>query len=104
MSSVGVFMGAADSCRDAARLASEACERSLTIRERVDLQAHLLVCIACRTYRRQLRSLQLLARSSPTPDLTRAPDAGLSSEARGRILEALRRKATASNTEEKKTL
>lgn len=37
------------SCKEATRLASDAFERKLSIRERLSLRMHLLICHMCRT-------------------------------------------------------
>ena len=94
-------MGAADSCRDAARLASEAGERSLTMRERVDLQAHMLICVACRNYRHQLRSLQRMLRSQQAVEQMVAPEVRLPPASRQRILAALNRSSSTVDNEKK---
>ncbi len=45
-------------CRQACRLLSEAQDRRLTRRERLALAYHLLICVHCRRYRKQLAFLR----------------------------------------------
>jgi hypothetical protein len=42
-------------CREYARLSSEALDRPLSRSERCALKIHLLTCLACRRYARQVR-------------------------------------------------
>lgn len=41
------------SCQEVVRLASEALERRLTLRERLALRMHFAICYLCRRYARQ---------------------------------------------------
>jgi len=50
-------------CRDATRLASKALDTSLTLRERVGLRIHLMMCDGCKRYREQLSHLRDLIRA-----------------------------------------
>jgi hypothetical protein len=45
-------------CREFARLSSEALDRPLTLAERSALKIHLLSCLACRRYARQIGFLR----------------------------------------------
>lgn len=45
-------------CREATRLAAHAMDRPLTLRERLKLSLHNLLCRYCRNYARQLRFLR----------------------------------------------
>lgn len=47
-------MSAIFSCREAARLASEAQDHPLAMRQRMALRMHTMMCAACRTYERQI--------------------------------------------------
>ncbi len=49
-------------CRDATRLASKAMDTRLTVRERVGLRLHLLMCEGCKRYRAQLVRLRKIIR------------------------------------------
>lgn len=99
------------SCRQASQLISDAMNRRLTLRERVSLRIHLMVCRACREFKRQAaivreamrvaadgaalgvtqgaaqEATQDAARGAPEPAAT---SAGLSPEARERIRKAVR--------------
>ncbi|MEO8536375.1 MAG: zf-HC2 domain-containing protein [Betaproteobacteria bacterium] len=46
------------SCREAARLVSEAQDRPLTVTERVKLRLHLFVCSGCSRFARQIEFLR----------------------------------------------
>jgi len=46
------------SCKDATRLASEKLDRELTLRERMALRAHLLICVGCARFEQQLRFMR----------------------------------------------
>ena len=48
----------APACRDVTRLQSRALDESLPLRKRVGLKCHLLFCVWCRRYGRQLRFLR----------------------------------------------
>ncbi|OIO55017.1 MAG: hypothetical protein COX57_00900 [Alphaproteobacteria bacterium CG_4_10_14_0_2_um_filter_63_37] len=41
-------------CRQASVLVSQRLDRPLTLRERLDLHLHLLICVACRHFDRQM--------------------------------------------------
>jgi hypothetical protein len=45
-------------CKQASELASQSLERALTRSERWSLRFHLLVCVACARFNRQLASIQ----------------------------------------------
>jgi hypothetical protein len=80
-------------CREASQLVSESLDRKLTRAERWALRLHLLYCIACRRYRRQIFLLKSALRR-PAGD--RCPPQGplstteLGPEARERIKRRLR--------------
>jgi len=77
------------SCRDAARLISEASERDLGPAERAGLLMHLALCRACRNFRRSVRFLEaLLLAAAKTQALSSAEN--LSPAAKDRISRALR--------------
>ncbi|THF63306.1 zf-HC2 domain-containing protein [Pseudothauera rhizosphaerae] len=48
-------------CKDATRLCSEALDRPLTLRERLTLRAHLLICTGCTRYNEQMAALRRIA-------------------------------------------
>ena len=74
------------SCAEVSRLTSVALDESLPLRSRLVLRIHLMLCLWCRRNEAQLRIMRSLARRlAPTQDGA----AGLSSDARRRIAEAL---------------
>jgi hypothetical protein len=46
------------SCKQAARLVSLSCERTLTWREDIVMHVHLWMCKTCNRYRKQVRALR----------------------------------------------
>ena len=76
-------------CADAAKLLSASQDLDLTRAERIALRMHLLICKACRRYRRQLAFIQEAMRK---PSASVEPDESgrsLSPEARERIKNSL---------------
>jgi predicted anti-sigma-YlaC factor YlaD len=69
-------------CRQASRLVSEGMDRDLCFMERLGLRLHLMICSACRAWRRQVLLIRRLLRSG-------TDDATLTPMARQRILAAL---------------
>lgn len=81
-------------CKQVAPLLSASLDRRAGPRERVTLKLHLLVCVYCVRYLRQLRFVREALRdreAAPADDS--ADDAGLPGGARQRIAEALRGRA-----------
>lgn len=83
------------SCRRAAQLLSEAMDRRLSLGERLALQLHLRLCVLCERYRRQLDIVRAaIRRHAGRFETAILPEeVVLSSGARQRLLEALRRGA-----------
>ena len=52
-------------CKESTRLLSHAQDRPLRLRERLSLLLHLLTCLGCRNYRRQLDFLRRACRGLP---------------------------------------
>lgn len=50
-------------CKEVTYLLSEAQDRPLGLTERMPLRLHLMMCVGCRNYGRQLDFLRLAARS-----------------------------------------
>ncbi|MBH2002164.1 MAG: zf-HC2 domain-containing protein [Moraxellaceae bacterium] len=50
-------------CRQATQLLSEKQDRQLVLRERSNLQLHLLVCRSCRRYGKQIKTLSQLSKT-----------------------------------------
>ena len=65
-------------CKDATRLASEQFDRALTLRERLALRGHLLICTGCARFARQLdfmrRALGRYGRGETPPGRDERPD------------------------------
>ena len=79
------------SCRKATKLISVAMDRPLTRGERVSLRCHLVICSACRRYRRQLRALRhFVSRYAERVDESLVTTGQtLSADARARIRSAI---------------
>jgi len=83
-------MSAIFSCREASRLASTAIDGHLSWPKRIEMNFHLVMCSACRTYRRQIIGLDRAVRQrvgSSSVDQNIRLDAA----ARARLAEALRK-------------
>ena len=76
-------------CKEATRLVSEAQDRRLGWSERIGLGFHLLICVWCRRYARQIRFLTRALRSN-TAKASASPVAHLDNAARSRIKESLK--------------
>jgi len=82
------LLGTLQPCRQMVPLMSESLERRLSIRERVGLRLHLLVCAWCARYLRQIKSLRfILCGQSSQLSAELAPS--LADDARERIARAL---------------
>lgn len=75
-------------CRDAARLQSEALDAKLCFSKRLGLWLHLLICKWCRRYGKQIQFLSH-ASQEHEEDLANAVPQTLSAEARERIRQRL---------------
>lgn len=49
-------------CREATKLLSDSLERRLTVRQRIGLRLHVMMCSACRAYGRQIAVLNRMFR------------------------------------------
>lgn len=79
-------------CREAAALLSDRSERPLALHERLALRMHLLICGACRRYRRYLESLhQSLGGDAPAVEGPDATGESLSADEKLRIRHALKK-------------
>jgi hypothetical protein len=76
-------------CRQATRLQSLALERPLSLRERVGLKIHLVLCRWCKRYGIQIRFLRSVAQKQSDHEQT-LPVAALSPEARERMKQQLK--------------
>ena len=79
------------SCREVTQLVSESLDRRLSLRQRVSMKMHLMMCRLCSRYNKQLAGLRDTFRlhAMREDDIDIYP-AFLSSEARERIKHALR--------------
>lgn len=50
-------------CHEVTRLYSEAQERELTLKERMGLQMHVLMCDGCRNFGKQMHTLRRVVRA-----------------------------------------
>lgn len=76
------------SCKDASRAMSAERDRELSLFERVSLMGHLVVCSACRLYRRQIALLDRWCRGAGLSDAAGGNAAGgenLTAESRERL-------------------
>jgi hypothetical protein len=76
-------------CKQAARLQSEAMDRRLSFSEKTGLRLHLLLCKWCRRYGEHLKFLRSAARQCEEHQGHQASE-GLSPEARRRIEQRIR--------------
>ncbi len=78
------------SCKEAIRLASEALDRPLSLRSRMGLRMHLLMCSGCRAASRQMKTLDSLIRGkfARDPD-SPATSPSLDPAARDRVRQAV---------------
>ena len=76
------------SCKDAAKTVAEALERELPFHRRMALNFHLLICSACRRYRRQVVGMNRLIRRYVRE--SSQPVVELDSATRQRFVERLR--------------
>lgn len=78
------------SCREVTRLVSESLDRDLSLRQRISMKMHLLMCKLCSRYNKQLASLRQAIRlhAMRDEDIDVYPGS-LSSEARERIKKSL---------------
>ncbi len=70
-------------------LASEARERTLTLRETITLKLHLFTCEACRRYVAQIERMSRMFKPQIEENVAVEPAVKLSTEARERIKSAL---------------
>lgn len=50
-------------CREVTRLYSEAQERKLTLKERISLSLHVLMCTGCHNFGQQMQALRQIVRA-----------------------------------------
>lgn len=76
------------SCKEAAKASAEALEHQLSLYRRFALRFHLLICSACRRYRRQTIGLNRLVRRYVREST--GPVTELDAQTRQRLVERLR--------------
>lgn len=79
------------SCKEVSVLMSQSIDRRLSWRERWGARTHLLLCTACRRFKRQVEFLHKATRQYAGEGLRAAYRLGLSVAARDRIRQALAR-------------
>ena len=77
-------------CKEASQLVSHACDRRLTLGERIGLQMHLLICSACARFARQIRFLREATRRLASGELDGPEYPAMPPAARSRIQRKLR--------------
>jgi len=80
-------------CREVARLASEALDRKLTLKERIGLRFHLMMCKLCTRYVRQLKFVHQAICDGIDVNHVKGSGARLSEIARARIRNQLDRRS-----------
>ncbi len=78
-------------CREVTQFASESLDRKLTLKERIGLRFHLLMCKLCARYVRQLKFMHQASRAVDENNVI-GTGAQLNESARDRILNQLNRK------------
>ncbi|HWT03734.1 MAG TPA: hypothetical protein VN256_26025 [Pyrinomonadaceae bacterium] len=80
-------------CEEVLPVLSQSLERKLTLRERVTLRLHFLICVYCLRYLKQLRLMRasVRARSEQIETGDSAPAPALPEDARERLKRALER-------------
>ncbi len=76
-------------CREASRLASQAQDRSLNLKERIGLGLHLLICIGCQGFTRQLKQIRQACQRVTNSEGMNAKTEVLSTTAKARILQEI---------------
>lgn len=60
--------GMMPTCKEVHRLVSEAMDRDLSLTERLRVRMHMLICVACSRFERQMALLRSALRRFPGPD------------------------------------
>jgi hypothetical protein len=76
-------------CKEASQLVSQACDRRLTLRERIGLRLHLLICDACARFARQIRFLRTVTQRAAAGGMEDRMPAAMPPAARKRIQDKL---------------
>jgi hypothetical protein len=78
-------------CKEVSELASQSLDRQLRLTERIGLRVHLMYCRLCSRYVRQLRFMHKATASIDQHEGSDEGQSKLSTEARNRIRQRLRR-------------
>jgi hypothetical protein len=76
--------GILPTCKEVHALVSEGMDRDLSLSERLRLRVHLLMCVACRRFGRQMVLLRGAMRSFPAFDTDASADMAKGGEGGGR--------------------
>ena len=81
-------------CKELTFWMSESLEQKLSLRQKMVLKLHYLICVWCKRYNEQIHALRDISRSYAAEDsrLSEASSTTLSPEARERLKQALSRK------------
>ena len=60
-----MLFGQIPSCEEVTRLVSESLDRPLSLRNRIGLRLHLMICVVCSRYRKHLRFIRDAVRGHP---------------------------------------
>jgi len=77
------------SCQEASRLASQALDQALTLRERLGLRLHQTICSGCRGFARQLQHIRRACRRIEESEGVNVKTEALSATAKARILQEI---------------
>ncbi|MGH7451749.1 MAG: zf-HC2 domain-containing protein [bacterium] len=78
-------------CKEVTRMASEAMERKLPLRQRFDMKLHLLICALCLRYVKQLQFIRdAVQQHAAQIENGAAPPSALSHDARERMKQRLK--------------
>lgn len=86
------------SCKQASELVSQSLDRPLTMRERLSVRFHLLICAACARFSRQLAYMQATIEKFVL-DTEQNEGLKLSASAKERMAEAMKSKVVESGRE-----
>ncbi len=87
---INLLAGKTPTCKEVIRLLSESMEHPLPLPQRIKIRVHLLICKWCTRYQKQIGFIRAILRRDPEK-AGQKTGASLSSEAKERIKETLRR-------------
>lgn len=76
-------------CQEASRLASQAQDRPLNLKERIGLKLHLLICVGCQGFIRQLQQIRQACQRVTNSEGMNVNTEVLSATAKARILQEI---------------